>query len=124
MRPIDTSPIDLFFWLFAFAALALLGIALIAREVVSRIKAGPVRFRLPLASLARPPQRITSNARERFSLPASVYHALYDLYNVESIAAGSVSASFFSGPAYAISLGSAGETRIAGWCSPRGCSPW
>jgi len=68
MWPTDTSPINQFLWLLAFATLALLYVALIAREVVSRIRAGPVRFRLPPASLARPPQRITATARGAFLL--------------------------------------------------------
>jgi hypothetical protein len=39
-----------------FSMLALFLVGLIVREVRARLKAGPVRFRLPLASVARPPQ--------------------------------------------------------------------
>jgi hypothetical protein len=44
---------------FVFAVLSLFllfGIVSMAREAVSRLKAGPIRFRLPLASMAKPPQ--------------------------------------------------------------------
>jgi hypothetical protein len=39
-----------------FSLLALFMIAMIAREARARLKAGPTRFRLPLASLANPPR--------------------------------------------------------------------
>ena len=48
------------FFTFTFAGLCslliLLIVAMIVREVRARLKAGPVRFRLPLASLRKPPR--------------------------------------------------------------------
>lgn len=44
------------------SVICLAGIATIAREAVYRLKSGPVRFRLPLASLARPPRGATRSA--------------------------------------------------------------
>jgi hypothetical protein len=62
----DKYPIDLQLRLIPFLAVALMGIVVIAQEAVSRILAGPVRFRLPVASLAGSPHRILSTARGGF----------------------------------------------------------
>jgi hypothetical protein len=68
MWPTDKYPIELQLRVTTFLALALLGIVVVAREAVSRILAGPVRFGLPPASLAGPPHRILSTARGAFLL--------------------------------------------------------
>jgi len=55
MPPRLASPAYAFWTVFAFCSLfALVYVAWIAWETVPRLKAGPVRFRLPLASLAKP----------------------------------------------------------------------
>jgi hypothetical protein len=86
MPPADPSPTNLFFWLLAFAALAVLMIVPIAGEVVSRLKAGPVRFRLPPASLARSRQPITATAPVGFlvMLVLIVFSISYTMSNAFS----------------------------------------
>ena len=55
MPPRLAPPAYAFWTVFAFCSLfALVYVAWIAWEAVPRLKAGPVRFRLPLASLAKP----------------------------------------------------------------------
>jgi hypothetical protein len=47
------------FVLVVFSLLAMFGTISMAREAVFRQKAGPIRFRFPLASMANPPRRVT-----------------------------------------------------------------
>lgn len=47
------------FVLVVFSLLAMFGTISMAREAVFRLKAGPIRFRFPLASMANPPRRVT-----------------------------------------------------------------